>query len=533
MPGRLRSHERALRASQLRPDLRIIHFNDVYNINPDSREPVGGISRFQSAVKKCKAKDRGSPILTLFSGDALNPSLESIFTKGEHMIEALNNIGVDCACLGNHELDFGVPHFQDLSQRSTFPWLCANVLDPALGEDISLGNCKKTALVDCNGTRVGLIGLVEEEWLATVNVLPPNLIYKSASATAAELVPALRRQGAEFIVAITHQREPNDVKLAQESAGLIDLILAGHDHFYSDTLVNGVRIVRSGTDFKQLSYIEVRKKKKKRRSHLVGRWAIKVVREDITTAVPEDPQTRKWVDGVSSMLRSQLERPVGKTAVELDARFTSVRRRESNMGNFVTDAMREAYGADCCIISSGTLRGDQIYPAGLLTLRDIRNCLPFEDPTVVVSVRGEAIVQALENSVSLYPALEGRFPQVSGISFVFDPALPPFQRVISVSVAGQPVASDRRYLLATRDYMARGKDGYVSLVGDDVKLVVGPEEGLRIYEIVLEAFRSCLLLSEREEGEWCNGLSSGERQLFGVLAPKLEGRISTVDDDVN
>lgn len=151
----------------------------------------------------------------------------------------------------------------------------------------------------------------------------------------------------------------------------------------------------------------------------------------------------------------------------------------------------------------------------------------------MVSVRGQAIVQALENSVSLYPALEGRFPQVSGISFVFDPALPPFQRVISVSVAGQPVASDRRYLLATRDYMARGKDGYVSLVGDDVKLVVGPEEGLRIYEIVLEAFRSCLLLSEREEGEWCNGLSSGERQLFGVLAPKLEGRISTVDDDVN
>jgi len=47
--------------------------------------------------------------------------------------------------------------------------------------------------------------------------------------------------------------------------------------------------------------------------------------------------------------------------------------KESNMGNFVCDLMRSHYSGDCCIIAAGTIRGDQIYPPGLLKVRDIMN----------------------------------------------------------------------------------------------------------------------------------------------------------------
>lgn len=113
--------------------------------------------------------------------------------------------------------------------------------------------------------------------------------------------------------------------------------------------------------------------------------------------------------------------------------------------------------------------------------------LPFEDPTVVVRASGHAIWSALENAVSLYPALEGRFPQVSGIMFCFDPSMPPFRRVKSLCIGDSPIDLDRMYTLATRDYMLRGKDGYASLVADNVEVVVGAEEGDQIYKIVLEA----------------------------------------------
>lgn len=43
----------------------------------------------------------GQPdVLTFFSGDAFNPSLESSVTKGRHMVPFLNNIGIDVACVG-------------------------------------------------------------------------------------------------------------------------------------------------------------------------------------------------------------------------------------------------------------------------------------------------------------------------------------------------------------------------------------------------------------------------------------------------
>lgn len=85
------------------PDLRILHYNDVYHVDPASAEPVGGLARFMSLCKHYQDaeeyKDQ-SKLLTFFSGDAFNPSLESTVTKGKHMVPVLNAIGTDCACVG-------------------------------------------------------------------------------------------------------------------------------------------------------------------------------------------------------------------------------------------------------------------------------------------------------------------------------------------------------------------------------------------------------------------------------------------------
>jgi 5'-nucleotidase len=85
------------------PDLRFLHYNDVYHIEAGSREPVGGAARFQSLVNHYRSDSSfaGKPaLLTFFSGDAFNPSLESSVTKGKHMIPVLNGIGTDVACVG-------------------------------------------------------------------------------------------------------------------------------------------------------------------------------------------------------------------------------------------------------------------------------------------------------------------------------------------------------------------------------------------------------------------------------------------------
>lgn len=75
---------------------------------------------------------------------------------------------------------------------------------------------------------------------------------------------------------------------------------------------------------------------------------------------------------------------------------------------------------------------------------------------------GQTIVEALENAVSGYPMLEGRFPQVSGISFVFDPKLPPFSRVCAelVQVADEWLDVEQMYSLCIKSYMYSGCDGF-------------------------------------------------------------------------
>lgn len=224
-------------------------------------------------------------------------------------------------------------------------------------------------LQSSNGIKVGVFGVVEREWLDTINSLPPNLIFKSAHETAVEIVPKLREEGADIIIAVSHQREPNDNKLAESiPQGLVDLILGGHDHFYGHSVLNGVHILRSGTDFKQLSYIEARRSKESK-----TKWNFHIVRRDVMSSVPEDSQAKETAEQLTEALKTKLDKPVGHTLAPLDARFETVRLKESNVGNFVCDLMRTHYAADCCIIASGTIRGDQIYPPGVLRLKDIMN----------------------------------------------------------------------------------------------------------------------------------------------------------------
>lgn len=252
------------------------------------------------------------------------------------------------------------------------------------------------------------------------------------------------------------------------------------------------------TDFKQLSYIEARRKKDDSK-----RWDIDIIRRDVTSAIPQHEETLKLVEGLTASLKAKLQKPIGFTVAPLDARFRTVRLKESNIANWVCDIMRHHYSGDCCIMASGTIRGDQIYPPGPILLKDIMNCFPFEDPVVVIKVTGRAIWDALENGVSQYPALEGRFPQVSNIKFTFDARKPTGSRITEATLGDEEIDMERKYVLVTRGYMGRGKDGFESLLieseGGKAEEIVSEENGILISMMLRQYF-----ISLRVMGRWTN-----------------------------
>ena len=103
------------------------------------------------------------------------------------------------------------------------------------------------------------------------------------------------------------------------------------------------------------------------------KWDFDIIRRDVVHDIPEDKPTLDLISKLTDILKSKLEKPIGYTMTPLDARFTTVRLKESNLGNFVCDLMRLYYQADCAIMAAGTIRGDQIYPAGVLKLKDLMN----------------------------------------------------------------------------------------------------------------------------------------------------------------
>lgn len=155
---------------------------------------------------------------------------------------------------------------------------------------------------------------------------------------------------------------------------------------------------------------------------------------------------------------------------------------------------------------------------------------PFEDPVVVVRVTGEAILHALENSVCKYPALEGRFPQVSNIKFEFDPNLHPGSRVKWVKINNADLEPSKKYKLSTRGYMARGKDGYDSLLvqseGGDAEELVNEENGVLISTILRQYFMSLRVIGKWKfwspslERQW-DDINTSMQQSCSILQPKF------------
>ena len=85
-------------------------------------------------------------------------------------------------------------------------------------------------------------------------------------------------------------------------------------------------------------------------------------------------------------------------------------------------------------------------------------------------VTGDRLLAILENGVSAYPRMEGRFPCVAGVRFTFDPARPVGARILteSVTIRGVPLMRERVYRVATKEYLATGRDGYTAFVGTPV-----------------------------------------------------------------
>eukprot|EP00468_Gymnochlora_sp_CCMP2014_P003650 CAMPEP_0167755044 /NCGR_PEP_ID=MMETSP0110_2-20121227/8605_1 /TAXON_ID=629695 /ORGANISM="Gymnochlora sp., Strain CCMP2014" /LENGTH=675 /DNA_ID=CAMNT_0007640987 /DNA_START=29 /DNA_END=2056 /DNA_ORIENTATION=+ len=467
--------------------LTILHFNDVYNIEP-MNEYQGGAARFMSMVKSF---DKDKPLI-LFSGDAFNPSVLSTVTHGKQMPPVLNKIGVHVACYGNHDFDFGMEAAMKLTGATKFPWLLSNIVNAKTGKP--LAGAKEYTIITHNGHRIGIFA-VADNWTDTMPNTPEDGIkYIPYVEKAKEIVKILKeKKDLSLIVALTHSRLPSDVDLCEKVEG-IDLVLGGHDHLYTVKSFPKTKagifppvLVKSGSDFRDLSQIEVFLDSKLQHPDIKigGNAGFRVTRCRVGKNVTEDPDMLDIVEAVSKDTEELFNSPLGTVEVDLDASFKVVRSRECPVGNLLADVARRAYevkgGVQVGYIVGGTIRSDSIYPKGTFTYKQVLRMLPFQDNTVVVRLTGAQLLATIEHGLSSYPKLDGRFPHVSGLSLVFDPKKEPGSRIVSIQLHDSegipriPLDEKASYTVATREYLFRGGDGYTELAKGEA--IVDEENG--------------------------------------------------------
>ncbi len=433
-----------------------LHTNDVYEIS--ASDGKGGMGRLSHMLTE--ERSSASHSVTTFGGDLLSPSVMSGLTKGSQMIELMNAIKLDVAVLGNHEYDFGPAILDKRVSESNFPWLASNVFDLS-GKQAN--GTAATHMMQAGTYKIGFFGVLTTETIH-LSSPGPNIKFIDVIEQAKISVAELKEQGADVIVALTHLELAEDRALVRAVKG-INLVLGGHDHDPITIFEKGVMIFKAGDNAHLLGAVDLTvdyvEKRGKQKLVVDYGWRVLPVR-----AGTVDASVQALADAHEANLDDKLNIVIGTTSVDLDTRRSSVRAMETNMGNLIAEAQMAAVGADVGMANGGGIRGDKVYDAGSeLTRRDILTELPFGNVTVKLELSGAVLLEALENGVSKVEDGAGRFPQIAGMRFVYDPSKPAGSRVVSVTVGGKPLDTNATYTMGTNDYSAGGGDGYSMLKG--------------------------------------------------------------------
>ncbi|HYF53022.1 MAG TPA: bifunctional UDP-sugar hydrolase/5'-nucleotidase [Salinarimonas sp.] len=443
--------------------------NDVYQMSEEKGR--GGLARLAAVVKAEKAK--GGTVLFVHAGDTWSPCLLCGFDKGAHMVALFNEFPPDVFVPGNHEFDFGKEVYFQRRAEAKFPFLAANMRDAA---GRPLPDHEDRRMIEANGVKIGIMGIVLE---STPRVSSSgDLTFLPELDTIRAQAKALRDEGADLVVAVTHTDRAADFRIMEQ--GLVDILLTGHDHDLR-LVYDGKRVMaESGEDAEYVVVVEADVTVATQGGRRTASFHPNFRVVD-TASVTPDPAVGAKVKVYEAELSKELDVPLGTTSVELDTRTASVRTRETNFGSLVADAVRASTGADVAIVNGGGIRGNKTYPAGAtLTRRDVLTELPFGNATAMTELKGSDLRAALETGFAQIETPSGRFPQISGMTVEVERGRPAGSRVVSVKVNGEPLDEARAYKVGTADFMLRGGDGYVALTrgtpkiaGTDGKLMAG------------------------------------------------------------
>lgn len=431
----------------------------------------GGVARLKTALDARRAALGNAPVLTLDAGDQFQGSLFYSTYKGAAEAEFMAKLGFDAMAVGNHEFDDGPEVLAAFIDAVPFPLLSTNTsvaAEPLLAERVL-----PYVVLERGGERIGIVSALTPS-TAEIASPGPNVVFEDEIATLQAAVDDLTAQGVRHIIALTHVGLPRDLEIAAAVRG-IDAIVGGHSHsLLSNTAERAdgpypimvanpdgvmVPVVSAYAYGKYLGELTLRFDADGRVVEATGEPIL------LDASFAPDPTFAARVAELAGPIEELKRTVVGEALEPIDGSRETCRARECSMGTLVATAMLERVrplGAQIAIQNGGGLRAS--IAAGPVTKGDVLTVLPFQNTLATFDLTGADIITALENGVSQVAEGSGRFPQVAGMRFVWNPAAEAGSRIVraEVETAGgwAPLEDRAVYAVVTNNFMRRGGDGY-------------------------------------------------------------------------
>lgn len=483
-------------------DIVILYTSDVH-CGIDSGFGYDGLYQIKETLES-----KGDTVLLVDNGDAVQGEPIGTLTGGSAIIDLMNKAGYDVVIPGNHEFDYGMDRFFELTEMADFPYISCNFNKE--GELVF----EPYVIKEAGDYKIGFVGVTTPFSITTSTPSyfqdeNGNYIYgfmqdktgEQLYAAVQSAVDDARADGADIVVVLGHMgndasAHPYCYTDVIENTTGIDVFLDGHSHDTDQVVMqnkDGEDVIRSacGTKLQGIGYVRISGEDGNLSSGLYS-WNNDVslpelmgIENEMSALVSEKmDKAGEFMNEVvaSSSVTLTIYDPEAVDSEGDPIRI--IRTQETNLGDLCADAYREQTGADIAFINGGGIR-DSI-PAGDITYGDIIKVHPYGNMICVVEATGQQILDALEWGARYLPDENGAFLQVSGLSYEIDVNVDssctsdesgmftgvegPY-RVQNVMVGDEPLDLNKKYTLASHSYMLKNNgDGFTMF--DDSELVL-------------------------------------------------------------
>jgi sulfur-oxidizing protein SoxB len=408
---------------------------------------MGGYAHLATLIKRARDERPGKTLL-LDGGDTLHGSATALWTRGEDMLRAMNELGVD-VFTPHWEFTYGIDRvrelFGDRERRGRFTgdFVCHNVKELNWDDPVF----RPYTIRHVGGAKVGVIGQAFPYVpISHPRRFVPGLTFGIQEDQAQKLVNELHdREKVDLIVLLSHNGLSTDVKMAGRVGGL-DVILGGHTHdgLPEPILVGRTLVVNSGAHGKFLSRLDLDVEK----GHVKG-YRYKLI-PVLSQHIPAD-------SSMAGLIR-QIRAPYEATLAERLAVSESLLYRRGNFtGSFdeiILDALLKRFDAEVAF-SPGFRWGVTIVPGQDITVEDLYSHTGLTYPNCLVRELTGAEIHRLMEDVAdnlfhpdPYYRQGGDMVRVGGLAYTIDPRETIGRRISNVTVGGKPMALGRRYKTA-------------------------------------------------------------------------------------